>query len=354
MLTNNPFYLTELKDWAEKDQNWTILKNQAIMIAGATGMIGSGLVDFIMYLNEHSDLNCQIVALGRNLEKAKKRFGAYLASPQFTFVQGDINEGINYTGDCDYLIQAASNTHPLAYSHFPISTITTNVIGTNNLLDYAARHGVKRVIFLSSVEIYGENRGDVDKFKEDYLGYLDSNTLRAGYPESKRTGEALCQAYIKEKGLDCVTLRLSRSFGPTLLPSDTKALSQFIKKGLAHEDIVLKSKGNQQYSYIYSLDAVSAIIFALAKGECGEAYNVAGEKCDTTLKNLAETVADLAGQKVVFELPKADEAAGYSTATKALLDTTKFRQLGFQAETDLRAALAATMKILGDNEESKH
>ena len=224
------------------------------------------------------------------------------------------------------------------------------MIGTNNLLSYAAEHGVKRVLFMSSVEVYGENRGDVDKFKEDYLGYLDCNTLRAGYPESKRTGEALCQAYIKEKGLDVVIARLSRSFGPTMLKSDSKALSQFIKKGIAKEDIVLKSAGTQQYSYIYSVDAVAAIFFTLVHGKCGEAYNVAGSKCDTTLKNLAETIADAVGTKVVFELPDAEEASGYSTATKALLNIDKISQLGFVADTELRDALKATMRILKEEQ----
>lgn len=346
MITENQEYLSELRTWSKKYQDWREFKDSSIMIAGATGMIGSCLVDAIMLLNREASLNCQIIALGRNKEKAKLRFKAYWDNEFFTFVEGDINASVNYDGHVDYILHAASNTHPLAYSKFPISTITTNVIGTNNLLNYAASHNVKRVLFLSSVEIYGENRGDVDKFTEDYLGYLDCNTLRAGYPESKRTGEALCQAYIKEKGLDIVIVRLSRSFGPTMLKSDSKALSQFIKKGIAKEDIVLKSAGTQQYSYIYSIDAVAAILFALVHGKCGEAYNVAGSNCDTTLKNLAETIAKVAGTKVVFKLPDAEEAAGYSTATKAMLDINKFSSLGFVADTQLDSALKSTMQIL--------
>lgn len=346
MITENQEYLAELREWADRYQDWDLLQDQTIMVAGATGMIGSTLIDWLLLLNQEKQLNCKVIALGRNKQKAQARFASYWEQAGFTFVEGDINQGINCDQDVDYVLQAASNTHPLAYSKFPISTITTNVIGTNNLLDYAAAHKAKRVIFLSSVEVYGENRGDTDKFKEDYLGYLNCNTLRAGYPESKRTGEALCQAYLKEKGLDCVILRLSRAFGPTLLATDSKALSQFLKKGIAKEDIVLKSTGKQQYSYIYSLDAAAAVLFALKHGESGQAYNVAGAKCDTTLRGLAGTIAKLAGSQVVFELPDQEEAAGYSTATKALLDTEKFQQLGFKADTDLEQALAATMRIL--------
>ena len=94
------------------------------------------------------------------------------------------------------------------------------------------------------------------------------------------------------------------------------------------------------------MDAVAAIFFALKHGQSGQAYNVAGSSCDTTLRELAETVARLAGRQVVFDLPDQAEAAGYSTATKALLDTRKLASLGFSADTDLESALAATMIIL--------
>ena len=163
----------------------------------------------------------------------------------------------------DYCIHLASSTHPVQYATDPIGTITANIIGTRNLLEFASSHGCKRFAFASSNEIYGENRGDTELFKEDYCGYIDCNTMRAGYPESKRCGEALCQAYIRQKNMDIVIPRLTRSYGPTLLSSDTKALTQFLHKGLAGEDIVLKSEGTQYYSYTYVADAVSGLLTVL-------------------------------------------------------------------------------------------
>ena len=191
--------------------------------------------------------------LGRNEEKARARFADYADCPQFHFIKQDINEKVvgnpALPAKIDYVIHAASNTHPVAYASDPIGTITANVFGTQYLLDYAKEADCKRFVFLSSVEIYGENRGDTDKFTEDYLGYIDCNTMRAGYPESKRTGEALCQAYRKQMEMDVVIPRLSRVYGPTMLMSDTKALSQFILKSVKQEDIVLKSEGTQEFSY---------------------------------------------------------------------------------------------------------
>ena len=97
----------------------------------------------------------------------------------------------------------------------------TNLLGAKNLLEFAAAQQDSRFLLLSSVEIYGENRGDTQRFDERYCGYLDCNTLRAGYPESKRCGEALCQAYRAQKGMEIVIPRFTRSYGPSMLATDT-------------------------------------------------------------------------------------------------------------------------------------
>ena len=152
--------------------------------------------------------------------------------------------------------------------------------------------------------------------------------MRAGYPESKRCSEALCQAFIKQKNMDIVVPRLTRSYGPTMLMSDSKAISQFIRKGLEGEDIILKSAGLQYYSYTYVADAVSGLLTVLFKGKCGEAYNIADEASDITLKDLAAIISEYAGKKVIFELPDEIEAAGYSKATKARLNSNKLACLG--------------------------
>ena len=329
---------------------WSRLSGSSLFISGATGMIGSCLIDAIMLRNRDCGLNCTIYALTRNVKKATDRFSFWGNSPFLLFHEGDVNHSNGFPAprQCDYVLHLASNTHPVAYATDPIGTITANIIGTRNMLEYASKCSSKRFVFVSSNEIYGENRGDTELFDEAYSGYIDCNTLRAGYPESKRCGEALCQAYRKQLGLDAVIARLTRSFGPSLQLTDTKALSQFLRNGLKKENIVLKSEGMQYYSYTYSVDAVCGLLTVMLQGKDGEAYNVADASCDIRLKDLAALIAAKAGTKVVFDLPDQIEAAGFSKATKARLNGHKLQQLGWRPFYSIDEGIQRTMVVLED------
>lgn len=342
-------YQQEMRKIIDLPIPWEKMWGKTIMLSGATGMVGKCMIDVLMHYNDlvaSRGQEIRIIALSRNGKKAKERLGEYWNRGDFVYLPCDVNEQIPECGSVDYIIHAASNTHPLQYSEDSIGTITSNIIGTKNLLDYAVSHGAQQFCFVSSVEVYGENRGDVEKFDEKYLGYIDCNTLRAGYPESKRLGETLCNAYKQTHGLDFTIPRLSRCYGPTMLLSDTKAISQFIKKAAAGEDIVLKSEGTQTYSYTFVTDATSAILQIVLCGKLGEAYNVADEESDIALKDLAGYLAEAAGVKVVFELPDEKEKRGYSTATKAMLDASKLEALGWKARVHMPEGIKCTVDAI--------
>ncbi len=344
----NSLYKEDIAYVASLNLPWNEFKNSSILISGGTGLLGSFIVDVIMFLNKIRQMNCHVYAVGRNKDRALSRFSYLQDSDFFTFVATDINKSLpdNICEKIDYVVHLASNTHPIDYATKPIETISTNIIGTMNILDFAVKHNAKRFAFASSNEIYGENRGDKEFFDESYCGYIDCNTMRAGYPESKRCGEALCQAYIAQHKLDVVIPRFTRSYGPTLLQSDTKALSQFIRKALIGEDIVLKSAGTQYYSYTYVADAVAGFFTVLLKGKCGEAYNIADEASDITLRDLATIIAETVGKKVVFEIPDLVESAGYSKATKARLDASKLKSIGWKANYNMKSGIERTIKML--------
>ncbi len=350
-LKENNLYIDDIKHVGELDLPWEKLVDKTIVLSGATGLVGSFLIDVLMYRNVTHGDRINIVGLGRSRDRIYSRFDLSGDGNLFRAIEQDVNDDLSdeLKGvKADYVLHLASNTHPLQYSNDPIGTVITNIIGLKNMLDYAAGIKAERFVFASSVEVYGENRGDTEYFDEEYLGYINCNTLRAGYPESKRAGEALCQAYIKQRELDVVIPRLSRTYGPSMLKSDTKAISQFIKKGVDREDIILKSEGTQLYSYSYVADAVSGLLYCMLLGKTGEAYNIADPDSDITLRDMAALIAEYVGKKVVFELPDAAEAAGYSKATKAILDSSKLKTLGWRAEYDMKKGLTRTIDVLGE------
>ena len=338
-----PEYAEDVAAVAALDLDWGRLAGKTVLVTGATGAIGSFLVDVLI---RRGDI--RVVALGRDREKAMARLGAHWDTGRFVFVRWDAAAGTVPAADgaVDYVLHLASNTHPVAYATDPIGTITVNVIALDRLLAFAADHAAARFLFASSNEIYGENRGDTEFFDESYLGYLDCNTLRGGYPEAKRCGEALCQAYRRQRALDCVIARLTRTYGPTVLEGDTKAASQFFADALARRDIVLKSEGRQHYSFQYVADSVAGLLTVLLKGADGEAYNIADPSGDATLRQLATLLADAVGRQVRFDVPEAVEAAGFSRASKARLDGAKLRALGWRPRFTLADGVVRTLGIL--------
>ena len=319
------------------------LQGKSFLITGASGLIGVCLIDALMLYNQQG-ANINIYAVGRSKNKAKVRLSEYFGNEHFHFIEQDVREPLPADVRVDYIIPLASNTHPLAYSQYPVETIEINVKGAEYALNKAAECGAL-VLYPSSVEVYGNARGS-DVFTEDYTGQLNLSTARSCYTESKRVSEALCQSYISEKGVDVKIVRLSRVFGPTMLMSDTKASSQFIVKALRGEDIVLKSKGEQFFSYTYVADAVAAMLFVILHGEVGAVYNVANDKCNVHLKDFALACANVAGTNVVFDLPSETEKKGFSIAMQAILDTDRISKLGFKPNYDFKTAIERTINIL--------
>ena len=314
------------------------LKGKSILITGATGLIGVHMIDALMKLGD-----VKVYAVGRSKETAAKRLGEYYDNPDFIFIEQDVCLPFPEDLKVDYIIPGASNTHPLAYSQFPIETIMINVKGAEHALELAARTNAV-VLYPSTVEVYGNARGN-DVFTEEYTGQLNLATSRSCYTESKRVSEALCQSYIAEKGVDVKIARLSRVFGPTMLESDTKASSQFIKKALAGEDIVLKSKGDQYFSYTYVTDAVAAMLHIMLNGETGKAYNISNDKCNVHLRDFASMCANIAGKEVVFDLPDIREVKGYSIVTKAIMNNSSLCNIGYNSKYSIGDSIQRTILV---------
>ena len=338
MNKKHPLYQEDLK-YILSTKGIETLRGKSILITGATGLLGVNMIDALMLMGD-----VKIYAVGRSKEKAASRLGEYFDNPNFVFIEQDVCLPFPEYIKVDYIIPGASNTHPLAYSQYPIETIMINIKGAEHALQLSERCGAT-VLYMSTVEVYGNAIGQ-DVFTEEYTGKLNLATSRACYTESKRVCEAMCQSYIAERGVKVKIVRLSRIFGPTMLESDSKASSQFVKKAIAGEDIVLKSKGEQFFSFTYVSDAVAAMLHVMINGENGVAYNVANEKCNVHLKDFAQMCAECNGKDVVFDLPTETEQKGFSIAMQAILDNSKLKGIGFVPKYEMKDAVRRTVEIL--------
>ncbi len=318
-------------------------RNSSILITGANGLIASDLVDTLMYFNKEYAINNRIIALCRNKERAQKRFTSFLDCPLFELEIQDIRE-FRMEQYVDYIVHAASNAHPRAYAMRPIETMQTNLLGTMRILNYASSEQCKKVVYVSTSEIYGEVPDGMDRFQETEFGCINTLNPRSCYSESKRCAETLCACYVKERGVDISVVRPGYVYGRQITEENSRADAQFLRRVLAKENIIMKSKGEQKRSYCYVMDAVTALLYVMVRGKTGEAYNIANSNSEATIKQFAETMAQIGDVSVEFDLPSEEERSGYSVIKNSLLDDGKLKKLGWKASYDLKQGLTAAIK----------
>ncbi len=348
MLLKNDIYSRQIDEALKKIGNsLKKLAGQRVFVTGASGMIGSCVVDMFLHLNERQKMGIQIYAAGRNAEKIQKRFDGCRDKNDFHIVEWDAAREQELNLQPDYIIHAAGNADPLMFAEYPVDTLLANVLGVKTIMDLAIRCRTRRILYVSSGEMYGQPDGTVEAgFTEDYSGYVDYKDSRSCYPSGKRAAEALCQAYIRQHGVDAVIVRPCHCYGPTMTEKDSRALSQFFRKALKGEDIVLKSSGEVVRSHCYTVDAAAGMLRVLLDGECGEAYNIADPDSVVSIREAAELIAGEAGQKVCFDIPEETEKRGYSKVSRAVLDSGKIYALGWRPQTGMRTGVRDTLKIL--------
>ncbi len=342
-------FANEITLAAQYDLAWDKIDNKTVLITGATGLVGKYLIRVLLKRNELYGKHTRIIAVGRNNAKFRERFSDVNGWEQIRFLEQDVQTEFVLDEKPDFVVHMASNTHPRLYASDPIGTEMSNILGTYNLLKVVSQYPGCRFVFTSSGDVYGDNRSGKEFISETDCGYIDCNTLRAGYIEGKRASEALCNAFREANGVDFVTARLCRIYGPTMQLTDSKAISQFILKAVAREDIVLKSKGYQTFSYLYIFDVVTSLLTIMASGENGNAYNVADNRQVLSLKELAETLARISEKQVVYDLPDQLEAKGASSFADVRLDASKLYALGWKSEVSYEEGLSWTIQKIRGN-----
>ena len=316
--------------------------DSAVLITGATGLIGSCLADAILLSNAERKTDFKVIALGRNEVKLKNRFS--YAQNDIEYRVQDINEPVSRRIKPDIIFHAAGNADPVSYALYPVQTLLSCIYGTKNMLDLAEESDAT-MLFTSTFEVYGKIDGN-DVYSENMSGVIDQTALRSCYPESKRNAELLVRCYVRQYGVSAVIARLCSIYGPTMQPNDSKAHAQFIRNGVGGENIVLKSAGSSRRTYCYVTDAIAGMLLILKKGKNGEAYNVSNEKSCASIAQVAHVIADICGREVVYDQPDEIESSGFSKPQNCILDNEKLRLLGFRGRYSLEEGLRETIEIL--------
>lgn len=323
-----------------------VLADKRVMVTGCTGLICSAVIDVLIRWNDTHSEKIRILAAGRNEKKVKARFSPYTTEDWFAFLPYDASSTENgLILSCDYIIHGASNASPNKIVKEPVETMLSNVLGVKYLLDYAKGNGTKRVLYISTSEVYGRKEHN-NPSKIDEYGWIDLLNSRNSYSIGKCAAETMCASYADEYGVESVIIRPGHIYGPTAVESDNRVSSAWAYDVARGKDIVMKSDGSQIRSYCYCLDSASAILTVLLKGENVHAYNISNPDSIINIRRMAEILAKSAGVQLKMELPTEEERKGFNPMSNSSLDSTELLALGWRGLFDAERGFSHTVAIL--------
>ena len=226
-------------------------------------------------------------------------------SPNFSFIKEDINNHFNSREQIDEVYNLACPASPVYYQKDPIFTITTNLIGTKNMLDLALQHGAK-FLQASTSEVYGDP--EVHPQTEDYWGNVNPIGVRACYDEGKRAAETLCFDYYRKRDAKIRVVRIFNTYGPNMAKDDGRVISNFITQALNNENVTVYGDGSHTRSFQYVDDLVEGIIKMMSQDKDPGPVNL-GNPDEFTIQELAEKIIELtdSNSKIVHKkLPNDD------------------------------------------------
>lgn len=323
-----------------KDIEVNSLKDKTILITGATGMLATYLVYFLNYLNIIENLNIKIIGIVRNKEKAIRIFKGV----KIELLVQDIQTEIKYDNKIDYIFHMASSANPKVILENPLDIIKANTIGTFNVFELAREKGAK-VFFTSTREIYGKVNDSIKFIQESDMGVVDCLERRACYPESKRIAETICNSYFYQYGVKYNIIRIAHVYGPGMnIDGDGRVMSDLIENISRNQNVILKSDGTALRAFCYITDAIRGLLLILIKGKDNEVYNLSNEKEEIMIKDLAQKVIDISGEKLEIEYHISNSGA-YTNYKRIGLNNKKLEKLGWNIEINLDKGLKKQLQF---------
>ncbi|HXM19340.1 MAG TPA: NAD-dependent epimerase/dehydratase family protein [Candidatus Tumulicola sp.] len=306
-----------------------------VVVTGAAGFVGSHLVD--RYLRD----GAEVLGIDSLLTGSEDNLRGACKNPRFRFVRGDVASGdpqlMQPDGGAELVLHFASPASPVDYATNPFKTLAVNSRGTEACC-LAALAMKARLVYASTSEVYGDPLQHPQA--ESYWGNVNPLGPRSCYDESKRFGEALVMAYVRERGLDARIVRIFNTYGPRMRRKDGRVVPTFIDQALRAEPLTIQGDGSQTRSYCYIDDLVEGVVrCAASELTSGIAVNL-GNPDERNVRELAEIVSRLAGVplKVVNKPLPLDDPA------RRCPDISRARELlGWEPHVSLEDGLRATI-----------
>jgi len=310
-----------------------------ILITGGAGFIGSHLAERHLAMGDEvaiiDNLSTGVITNVQHLE----------SNPSFTCVIDDILNGEvmrEMVAGCDMIYHLAAAVGVEYILENPLQTLTTNIRGTEIVLELANEFK-RKVVLASTSEIYGKRNGYVP-FKEDSDRILGPTTVvRWSYSTSKAVDELLALAYWREKKLPAVIVRPFNVIGPRQTGHYGMVVPRFIKQAVLGNPITVYDNGEQRRCWTYIDDAIDGFVaLALSDRAVGEIVNL-GSNFESSIKDLAQKIRALTDSKSEIEFVSYEQTRRnglYEDLVYRAPDLEKIRALvGYDPKVDLDEAL---------------
>lgn len=253
-----------------------------ILLTGAAGFLGSHLVDRFL-ADGH-----EVIGMDNLITGSLDNISHLESEPRFDFVEHDVTQFIDITGDLDGVLHFASPASPVDYLELPIQTLKVGSLGTHNALGLSLAKGAT-FLLASTSEVYGDPL--VHPQPESYWGNVNPIGPRGVYDEAKRFAEAMTTAYRRYHGVDTRIVRIFNTYGSRMRPGDGRVVSNFIVQALLGRGLTVYGDGSQSRSFCYVSDEVEGI-FRLFFSSERDPVNI-GNPDEYTVGQLAEHIQAL-------------------------------------------------------------
>lgn len=309
-----------------------------IIVTGGAGFLGSHLCDKLI------ELGHEVICIDNLSRGSKENIKHLQKNKKFKFLKLDVVKKIptHLKADQIYHLASIASPHPFrpkTIHVFPFETMLVNTVGTWNLCEHALKNNAK-FLFASTSEVYGDPQETPQK--ESYRGNVSTIGPRSVYDEAKRFGETITSAYVRNKGLNGVIVRIFNTYGERMAQDDGRVVIEFVTASLKNNPIAVFGDGKQIRSFCYVSDMTDGIIQAMEKGQKGRVYNL-GNPDEITILELARIIKKLTNTSSEIEfqpLPKDDPQKRCPDISKAKA------QLGWEPKIDLDKGLKRLIAAL--------